>query len=307
MSSPLKVCDREVFVYGKLPRMARIQGDKYKFLADPEPLIEGLRKCGERIDIFTFMQGLSDPQPKFRYPMEWDNFAALPLTTFDDWWTKTIGFKARNKAKQAEKKGVVLRELPFDDALIQGIWEVYNECPIRQGRPFSHYGEDIETVRRIESPFLDTSVFIGAFLEGKMIGFVKLVIDETRTQAGLMNIVSMVGQRDKAPTNALIAHSVRACASRGIRYLVYANFAYGNKERSTLSDFKENNGFQKIDVPRYYVPLSLVGEAALGIGLHRGVSQFVPEPVLDQLREFRKFWYSRKMQPGAKLEASVSS
>ncbi len=304
MSSPLKICDREIFISGKLIRFARIQGDKYRFLEDPEPLIEGLRKCGERIDLFTFIQRLPETEPKYRYPMEWDNFAALPLTTFDNWWTKQIGFKARNKAKQAEKKGIVPREVPFDDALIQGIWEIYNECPLRQGRPFSHYGEDIETVRRIESPFLDSSVFIGAFLDGKMVGFVKLVIDETRTQAGLMNIVSMVGQRDKAPTNALIAHSVRACADRGIRYLVYSNFSYGKKERSSLSDFKENNAFQKIDVPRYFVPLTLVGQAALGMGLHQGYVQFVPEPVMERLREFRKSWYTRKFQSEVKLEGT---
>ena len=304
MSSPLKICDREIITYGRLIRFARIQGDKYRFLDNPEPLIEGLRKCGERIDIFTFIQRLPETEPKYRYPMEWDNFAALPITTFDNWWTKQIGFKARNKAKQAEKKGIVLREVPFDDALIQGIWEVYNECPLRQGRPFSHYGESIETVRRIESPFLDSSVFIGAFLDGKMVGFVKLVIDETGTQAGLMNIVSMVSQRDKAPTNALIAHSVRACADRGIRYLVYSNFAYGKKERSSLSDFKENNAFQKIDVPRYYVPLSLMGQAALGMDLHLGFTQFVPEPVMERLREFRKSWYNRKFQSEAKLEST---
>ncbi len=306
MNSPLKVCDREIKIQGKLVRIARIQGDKYRFLDDPEPLIEGLRKCGERIDLFTFIQRLPETEPKYRYPMEWDNFAALPISTFDNWWTKQIGFKARNKAKQAEKKGIVLREVPFGDALIQGIWEIYNECPIRQGRPFSHYGEDIETVRRIESPFLDSSVFIGAFLGDKMIGFVKLVIDETRTQAGLMNIVSMVGQRDKAPTNALIAHSVRACADRGIRYLVYSNFSYGKKERSTLSDFKENNAFQKIDVPRYFVPLTLIGQAALGMGLHQGFVQLVPEPVLERLREFRKSWYARKVHSEVKLEGNLS-
>ncbi len=306
MNSPLKICDREIKIQGRLVRIARIQGDKYRFLDNPEPLIEGLRKCGERIDLFTFIQRLPETEPKYRYPMEWDNFAALPISTFDNWWTKQIGFKARNKAKQAEKKGIVLREVPFGDALIQGIWEIYNECPIRQGRPFSHYGEDIETVRRIESPFLDSSVFIGAFLGDKMIGFVKLVIDETRTQAGLMNIVSMVGQRDKAPSNALIAHSVRACADRGIRFLVYSNFSYGKKERSSLSDFKENNAFQKIDVPRYFVPLTLIGQAALGMGVHQGFVQLVPEPVLERLREFRKSWYTRKVHSEVKLEGNLS-
>jgi hypothetical protein len=306
MNSSIKIGDREIRIQGKLLRSARILGDKYKFLDDPEPVIEGLRKCGERIDLFTFIQRLPETEPKYRYPMEWDNFAALPITTFDNWWTKQIGFKARNKAKQAEKKGVVIREVPFDDALVKGIWEVYNECPIRQGKPFGHYGKDIETVRKIESPFLDSCVFIGAFLGDQMIGFIKLVWDETRTQAGLMNIVSMVGQRDKAPSNALIAHAVRACADRGIQYLVYSNFSYGKKERSTLSDFKENNAFQKIDIPRYFVPLTLAGQAALGMRLHQGLAQFVPEPVLEQLREFRKSWYSRKFHSEAKLERNLS-
>ncbi len=150
---------------------------------------------------------------------------------------------------------MTIREVPFDDSLVRGIWEIYNECPVRQGRPFPHYGKDFDTVRKEEATFLDSSIFIGAFFNDKLIGFVKLVADETWTQAGLMNIVSMIKHRDKAPTNALIAHAVRACAERGISYLVYSHFAYGKKQRDSVSDFKEHNGFQRFDIPRYYVPL----------------------------------------------------
>jgi len=69
--------------------------------------------------------------PKYAYPMEWDNLAVPPVSTFEQWWMHQIGFKARNKAKQAERKGIVLREVPFDDALVRGIWEICNECPVR--------------------------------------------------------------------------------------------------------------------------------------------------------------------------------
>src|SRR5437773_1138904 len=62
--------------------------------------------------------------------------------------------------------------------------------------------------------FLDRSIFIGAFLGETLIGFVKLVTDLNRTHANLMNVVSMVKHRDKAPTNALIAAAVRSCAER---------------------------------------------------------------------------------------------
>jgi hypothetical protein len=226
--------------------------------------------------------------------MEWDNFAALPISTFDHWWNDQIGFKGRNKAKQAEKKGVVVREVPFDEALVKGIWEVYNETTIRQGKPNAHYGKDLETIYKEEATFLDSSVFIGAYLGDSLIGFVKMVADETRTQAGLMNIVSMVRHRDKAPSNALVAEAVRACAKRGIPHLVYSSFSYGKKQRDSLSDFKERNGFQKIEVPRYYVPLTLIGQIALKLGMHKRFSEHVPEPLLAKLRNVRNAWYSRK-------------
>jgi hypothetical protein len=290
------VCGRDVRIRGRLLRIAHYEGDKYLFLDHPEEMIEGLRKTGRRIDLFTFMQRASEAAPKYRYPMEWDNLAVLPVSSFEHWWMETLGFKGRNKAKQAEKKGVKLREVPYDDALLQGICGIYNECPVRQGKPFAHYGMTLEQMRQYAGTFLEHSFFIGAFLGETMIGFVKLTMDETRTQAGLMHIVSMVQHRDKAPTNALIAHSVKACAERKIPNLVYSNFAYGGKLSDSLSDFKERNGFRRVDLPRYYVPLTDFGWAAFHMGLHHKITEHVPEPVLAKLREFRNHWYNRKFQ-----------
>jgi len=138
MSSLIKVYGKQIRVQGQLLHTACLDAEQYHFVDDPEPLLDALRKSGIRIDLFTFMQKLPETTPKYRYPMEWDNLAALPVSTFDAWWTQQIGFKARNKAKQAEKKGVTLREVPFDDALVHGIWRIYNECPVRQGKPFRH-------------------------------------------------------------------------------------------------------------------------------------------------------------------------
>lgn len=292
----INVCGRNIKVEGRFIRIARLDAEKYHFLDDPESTLGKLRECPTRIDLFTFMQRVPETTPKFVYPMEWDNLAALPVSTFENWWSKQIGFKARNKAKQSEKKGVTLREVPFDNALVEGIWEIYNECPVRQGRPFSHFGKDIETVRKEEATYLDSSVFIGAFLNGKLIGFVKLTTDETRTQAGLMNILSMIRHRDKAPTNALIAEAVRSCAERRISYLVYSNFSYGRKRRDGISDFKESNGFQRIDLPRYYVPLTRLGLAALRLGLHHKFVDHLPESVSNRLRDFQNAWYKRRFR-----------
>lgn len=275
-------------------RIAQLEADMYHFVERPEEMLEALRKCGHRIDLFTFMQRLPDAEAKFSYSWEMDNFAALRITSFDNWWNQQIGFKGRNKAKQAEKKGAVIREVPFSEELVKGIQGVYNETRVRQGAPNSHYGKDVATVYREEATFLDTSIFIGAFLGDELIGFAKLVFDETRSQAGLMNIVSMIKHRDKAPTNALVAQAVRSCSDRGISYLVYSRFAYGKKEQSSLTDFKERNGFQRIDVPRYYVPLTPLGRAGFRLGFHHRLADRLPEPLLAKLRELRSAWYNRK-------------
>jgi hypothetical protein len=154
----------------------------------------------------------------------------------------------------------------------------------------------VVTVYKEEATFLGRSIFIGAFLHEELIGFVKLVADETWTQANMMNIVSMVRHRDKAPTNALIAQAVRCCAERRVPYLLYNYFSYGKKKRDGAVRFKENNGFQQVNVPRYYVPLTLIGHTAYRLGLHRGLAYHIPEPVLVRLRQWRTAWYGRRFQ-----------
>lgn len=300
MTIQINITGREIQVSGKLLRVARIDAEKFRFLSNPAPLIEGLKRSGTRVDLFTFIQGVSETTPKYPYPMEWDNLAVLPVSTFEHWWTKQIGFKARNKAKQAEKRGVTIREIPFGDALVEGIWQIYNECPIRQGRPFRHYGKDINTVRQEEATFLDSSTFIGAFVDDRLIGFIKLLTDETRTQSGLLNIVSMICHRDKAPTNALVAYAVRFCAENRIPFLVYSNFAYGNKQRDSVSDFKERNGFLRVEIPRYYVSLTRFGALAFRFGFHHKLADRVPEAAIGKLREIRRAWYERKSDQSVK-------
>ena len=177
----LNVCGYDIKVDGGwLFRIARIAGDKYVAIEDPTRLLEELRRCGTRVDLFTFMQILPEVQPKFAYVVEWDNWAVIEVSTFEYWWTKQVNDRTRNKVRKAEKKGVVVREVPFDDTLVKGIWEIYNECPVRQGKPNRYYGLDVEAVRKLEAAYLDGSVFLGAFLDGRMIGFIKMVVEASR-------------------------------------------------------------------------------------------------------------------------------
>lgn len=296
MKRIIKACGNDIRVTGRLLRIGQLESDGYQSLRDPETMVEGLRKSGTRIDLFTFLQFLPEASPRHRYPMEWDNAAVIPVSTFDHWWNRQIRPEARNRARQAEKKGVVIREIPFDDTLVKGIWQIYNETPLRQGRRFPHYGKDLQTVYAESATFLDSSFFVGAFLGDKLIGFVKLTTDESRTRANLMNILSLIEHRDKAPTNALIAHSVRACAARGIPQLVYQRFAYGNKQPDGIMKFKQVNGFERVNLPRYYVPMTPLGWVALRLGLHRGLVDHLPASMRDKLRQLRSSWYSRKFQ-----------
>jgi hypothetical protein len=293
----MNVRGQDIKIQGNWVRIAGLSADTYEFLDDPEAALEVLRTCEGRVDLFTFMQKMPDTSPKYSYPMEWDNLAVLPVSTFDHWWSEQIGFKARNKAKQAENKGVTIREVSFSDSLVQGIWEIYNECEVRQGKHFPHYGKDLATVHNMTATFLDRSAFIGAYLDNRLIGFVKLHCDESRTQAGLSSILSLAQHRDKAPTNALVAEAVRYCATQGIPYLVYSRYSDGKKEQDGLMDFKERNGFKRVNLPRYYIPLTHMGRIALRLGLHKGFVSRIPEPILAKLRALRKAWYSRGIQP----------
>ena len=296
--SRVKLLNDDVVVQGRIVRIARMDGEKYTFPEDPKAAVEVLKAQGSRADIFTFLQGLPDTTVRHSYPVEMDNLAVLPVTTFDNWWNNQIRSYPRNRARQAEKKGVVLREVAFGEELLRGICGIYNETPVRQGKKFPHYGMTMEGARRYAGTFLDRSIYVGAFLGEVMIGFIKLSMDPSRTQACLVHILSMVQHKDKAPTNALIAEAVRACAREGVSYLIYEHFNYGEKADS-LTHFKEVNGFGRVDIPRYYVPITTTGRLALRYGLHRRAAERIPETVAEKFRKLRRAWYEMRYRASA--------
>jgi hypothetical protein len=295
MRSPLQICGKDVKVSGRILRVARLDGEKYVFPDNPPAMAEAMRRAEPRIDLFTFLQPLTESEVRYSYYVERENLAVLPVSTFERWWTHQLRSYPRNRARQAEKKGVVLREATLNDEFLIGICGIYNESPVRQGKPFPHYGMSLERAREYAGTFPDQSIWIGAFLGEQLIGFAKLVTDENRTQACMVHILSMVQHKDKAPTNALIAQAVKSCAERRIPHLVYENFTYGNKEGDSLSHFKEVNGFQRVDLPRYYVPLTSLGSLALRFRLHRRMIDRFPEPLIAKLREIRASWYNHRM------------
>jgi hypothetical protein len=275
----------DVIVQGSGIKTARTDGDGYVDVEDASRVVEELRQSGCDGDIFTFPELNPDAAIRDAYPFEWESVAVLPMKGFDFWWSKQIPQETRTGVRKAEKKGIRVDVVPFDDELVRGIQGIYNESPVRQGKPFWHYGKDLATLEKIHATFLDASDFIGAYLDGELVGFMKLVY--SRHCAGTMNILAKIEHRDKRVMNALVAKAVDVCSRRGVPYLTYCMWSSGG-----LGDFKIRNGFQKRELPRYYVPLTIKGQLAIALKLHRGIRGILPSGVKAQLVRLRSKWYS---------------
>jgi hypothetical protein len=294
----MEVEGKRILIEGEIPRIARLEQEWYEDVEDPRTLINQLCKSEPRPDILTFWQRLPDTEPKYSYPMELDSIAALPIKSYSLWWEKQIDRKARNKIRKAQKNGVVVKPATFDDRFVRGITSIFNETPIRQGRHYLHYGKDFETVKRQFSRFLFREEIFGAYLGEELVGFIMLAYAENYAYLG--QIISKIAHRDLAPNNLLLAKAVERCAEKGVPHLVYALWL-----EDSLGDFKRSNGFQKFDLPRYYVPLTGKGKLALKLGLHRGWKEAVPKPLRKPLKKLRRRWYDLHCWLTNKCEAQA--
>ncbi len=254
--------------------------------------VDNLKKTGMKADIFTYMQSVTDVLPRQKYYAENDNFAAIPLLSFENWWKKQITQEARNKIRKAKKKGVTVKVVEFNDEFVKGVTDIYNETPIRQGKPFWHYGKSFDTLKKEIASYLDISQFIGAYYNNELIGFIKLI--NAGKYIKTTQVISKICHRDKAPTNAMLAKAVELCCEKKVPYLVYGQLEYGNKGRDSLSDFKRENGFEKKDVLRYYIPLNLKGIILIKLGLHRGIAALIPHTLLVILLRLRSQWFKTR-------------
>ena len=241
-----------------------------------EKFIETLKDTG--VDVFTFIERkwhhtISNP------PKKWikagDNIALLQVLRYEDWW-KIVGKKTRNMIRKAKKSGLTTKVVVADEKLTEGIWKIYNETPIRQGRGFPHYGVTLQTVkRRVLSA--KNSTFIGAYFDGELVGFIQLVHGDDI--AIISQILSLQAQWDKAVNNALLANAIEVCANRQKRWLMYGRM--GN--HPSLDRFKKNHGFARFSLTRYYVPLTVKGKLATKLDLHREFKDILPQSLKYKL------------------------
>jgi len=266
-----------IVLRGRLLKIGEIYDEQWlesRCLSDPEKIVEKLAAMSPKPDLFCFSERLPEVSPKHPYFFEWDNLAVCSFSSYAEWFDKKVHRNTRNAIRQSVRKGVRTEVVRFGDVLVEGIWSIFNECPVRQGKKFWHFGKPVAVLREEIASYLERSILTGAFYEGELVGFSKMVVDDS--VAHFMQILSKVGVYDKRVANSLVSMAVEICESRGISHLVYGKFDYEHQQDSSLAQFKAHNGFERVQIPRYYVPLTLRGQFALKLKLHKGLKSCVP-------------------------------
>ncbi len=243
----------------------KIGHDTYEYQKNINPTSIFTKKLMEQnVDVYTFLERTwccRITNPSSNWIKTEDNVGLLEIKSYDDWW-QAIGKKTRNLIRKAEKSGIKVSVVEPSDKLAEGIWKIYNETPIRQARAFTHFGEALQTVKR-NMRDEKHNTFISAYLDEDLVGFIQLVYGDQI--AIVSNILSMQVHWDKSVNNALLAKAVEVCASQGQKWLMYGRM--GN--HPSLDKFKENNGFAKVKIARYYLALSRKGRLAIRLGLYK--------------------------------------
>lgn len=257
------------------PAFGKIAYDSQEYQKNINPTEELLEKLRQRnIDVFTFLERkwcCPTLNPQGNWKKQDDNVGLLEVNDYQTWWND-VGKKTRNMVRRAEKSGVTVTVVEPSEPLVEGIWRIYNETPIRQDRAFPHHGESLQTVSaNVYGSKKNT--FIGAYLGVELTGFVQIIYGED--VAIVSNILSMQKHWDKALNNALLAKTVEVCASRGVRWLMYGRI--GN--HPSLDRFKESNGFTKFPITRYYVPITGKGRLMLRLGVHLQAKDALPASI----------------------------
>jgi len=238
--------NHDFIVAGRFIKIASYKDEWFEDIEDLETFIGKLKTNKVKADIFTFWQRLPDSMPKYKYHMEWDNVAALKISTFENWWNKQIDAKTRNVTRKAEKKGVIIKYPLLMMFFAQGITDIFNETPVRQDKPSGTTGRISRRLRK-KCRQARTVDIHSAYFNDNLIGFIKML--DAGKYLDIVEILSMIEHRDKAPTNALLAKAVEICAQKNIPYLVYAHWPRGLWLTSS-----GNNAFERVDLPRYFVP-----------------------------------------------------
>jgi hypothetical protein len=298
----VSIAPKEVLVSGSLVKIARLVGELDGPPGRLADVVTRVRTLAPNTDLFTFTPGILHLDHRYPCPMEWDNIAAIDLQAYDRWLMTEAGKKARKLIRKGEHAGLHTRLVALDHELVEGIKAIFDEVPVRQGKPFWHYQKPTEDVLAMMQRDIGRSVFLGAFHEEELVGFAKLLFGHAWVRS--VQLLSKIRHRDKAPNNILVASAAEIGRKRGCRFLIYGQYNYGAVGSSGLTEFKKHNGFEKVAIPRYYVPLTWRGRAALNLRIHNGIAEVLPRRIVRMALTVRDAYYSRRGYRGFSGPAS---
>lgn len=244
-----------------------------EYIYDIEPtqkLLLNLKQKG--VDLFSFINmTYTQKMPRNHlFHRDLENIAIMKINSYEKWWMDTLKKKERQSVKKAQKCGVDIRNVEVNTNFLKEVQKIYNETPYREGRRYSGYGLSLDHLRDKFTDYGNSDI-LGAYFGGQLIGLLWLTYGDRA--AMFRSFVSLIKHRDKCPNNALISGAVKSCCGRRISYLIYGNH-YGFLP--SLDAFREHQGFRKVPLPRYYIPLSERGELAVRLGLHRKIEYSIP-------------------------------
>jgi hypothetical protein len=292
----LQVDNREISTSGKILKTAKLRHEWFDSLENPLGTIEKLRNMSSGADLFTFVPETCDTEACYPFYHEPVAISVLTIKNYDTWWDD-IHYKTRNKVRRG-RKGVTLRLVELDEELAKGVSAIYNESPIRQGRKFVHYGQTPSEVMDELRSFFDRSYLIGAYYEGELIGFMKLI--QGKNVLRTVHFIASLNHREKPVMDALIAEAVALCDKNGVSHLHYGSWAEGG-----IGVFREKHGFVRLELPRYYVPLSRRGWVMLKLKLHRPIRERLPKSWKERMTALRAKWNSFRHQPARSLTGEM--
>jgi len=232
----------------------------YKLYPSKETL-EDVRASGADLFVWsdrTFLGEASpDLQGNFFTKETVESIALLKLSTYDDWWNQSERHKVRNTVRKAGKAGVQVRQLDLRqlNGIIDGLYEIYHDTPIRQGRRYIGY---LVTKPQLRTRFrnLQNSIVIGAFLDEKIVGFVHVILGDRG--ASVRSLVSIERYMGVGVNNAILASAIETLCERGFQYFTYARMGY----QRNLDMFKLSNGFRRFPLTTHFLALSSRGMLA---------------------------------------------
>jgi hypothetical protein len=104
-----------------------------------------------------------------------------------------------------------------------------------------------------------------------------------------VHIIAKLAHRDKCVMDALIGRAVELCAERGLGYLHYGSWTDGG-----VGVFREKHGFRRVDVPRFFVPLTARGRLMMAMNWHRPLRERLPAPVTALMLRLRARWHAAR-------------